>query len=108
MSDITHNLKKRQSIIYAQVDQDFLDKRNFDPNKYIDKKHQKIVINPGVPYISTSQDAVFEIRNKEAAKKIGKQTNPFIALPKEYENSDEADSDLDVQLFTIKPVFEAY
>ena len=43
-----------------------------------------------------------------AAKKIGKQTNPFIALPKEYENSDEADSDLDVQLFTIKPVFEAY
>ena len=41
-------------MLYNQVDEEFLDKRNYDPNKYIDKKLQKIVINPGVPYISTS------------------------------------------------------
>ena len=86
MSDITHNLKKRQSMLYQQVDEDFLDKRNYDPNKYINKKCQKIVINPGVPYISTSSDAVFEIRNRLAAKKVGKQTNQFIALPIDLDN----------------------
>ena len=61
-----------------------------------------------MPYISTSHDAVFELRNKAAAKKIGKQTNPFIALPRELEDPEDIDSELDEQLFTIKPVFDAY
>ena len=110
VSELTHHLKKQQSQLYNQVDSEFLelDKKNFDPLKYIDKKCQKIVINPGVPYISTSHDAVFELRKKAAAKKIGKQTNPFIALPKECEDQDDIDSELDEQLFTIKPAFEAY
>ena len=93
-------------MLYNQVDEEFLDKRNYDPNKYIDKKLQKIVINPGVPYISTSNDAVFEIRNKKAAAKVGNQTNQFIALPSQELHSLEGEKE-EVYLFTIKPVFDA-
>ena len=77
-------------------------------NKYINKKCQKIVINPGVPYISTSNDGVFELRNKRAAMKVGKQTNKFIALPKNNEDPDFNGTAEEVYLFTIKPVFDAH
>jgi hypothetical protein len=35
-----------------------------DPYQFIDKKLQKIEINRGIAYRSTSHDDVFEIRNK--------------------------------------------
>jgi hypothetical protein len=34
-----------------------------DPYSFINKKVQKIEINSGMPYRSTSADEVFEIRN---------------------------------------------
>lgn len=30
---------------------------------YIDTSKQKVMINPGVPYVSTSQNEIFERRN---------------------------------------------
>jgi len=64
-SDKTHMMFKQQLNLYSNVDETFLDKKpKLDQLKqYMNKKTQKIEINPGVPYISSSQDAVFEIRN---------------------------------------------
>lgn len=55
--------KKEQALIYSQVDDLTFDKTKKDPYHFIDKRTHKIAINPGIPYISTSQEAVFEIRN---------------------------------------------
>ena len=41
-----------------------VDKTNKDPYQYINKKTHKILINPVVPYRSTSMDDVYEIRNE--------------------------------------------
>jgi len=47
----------------SNVDETFLKmKRPKDPYEFIDKKTQKIEINPGITYKSTSQDEVFEPR----------------------------------------------
>ena len=58
----------------------------------IDKKSQKIEINPGVPYVSTSQDAVFELRRERDARLIGKQQNNYIAIPpSKFDEEEESD-----------------
>jgi hypothetical protein len=58
----------------------------------IDKKNQKIEINPGVPYISTSQDAVFEIRKEKEARLVGRQQNQYIAIPpSKFDNDEDSD-----------------
>ena len=56
-----------------------------------------------MPYISSSQEAVFEIRNKETAKKIGRQTNPYIAEPKVEETASEISEE---DQLNIKPVWQ--
>ena len=46
--------KKKQVELYSKVDKEFLESKPKDPYKFIDKKTQKIEINPGIPYISSS------------------------------------------------------
>ena len=41
------------------------------------------MINPGVPYISSSQNEIFERRNFLFQKEYLNKINPFIAAPKE-------------------------
>ena len=50
--------------------------------KVIDKKTQKVEINPGIPYVSTSHDAVFELRNIEKGRVHGRSISRFIEIPK--------------------------
>ena len=53
------------------------------------------MINPGVPYVSTSQNEIFERRNFLIQKEMLHKINPFIAAPKEsidhgqYEGDEE-------------------
>jgi len=50
--------------VYEEIDRNWfqLDKPT-NPLDYIDKKRHKVIINPGVPYVSTSQNEIFEKRN---------------------------------------------
>jgi hypothetical protein len=76
------------------IDDQFLKSNNKprDPYEFIDKKVQKIEINHGVAYGSTSQDDIFEprIHMKKAAELI--KRNKFITKPIDPENvvEDEA------------------
>ena len=86
-----HQTKNKQKAIelYKKIDDTFLDKSKKDAHKVIDKKTQKIEINPGIPYVSTSQDAVFEIRNARNARMLGRQVNQYIAVPPDKDVDDE-------------------
>lgn len=42
-----------------------------------------MLINAGVPYISTSQPEIFEIRTRENAKSIASKKNQFIKPPED-------------------------
>ena len=79
----TKKLDDRQQAleIYKKIDDTFLEKKRMNAYKVIDKKTQKIEINPGIPYVSTSQDAVFEIRREREARLLGRQQNQYIAIP---------------------------
>ena len=103
ISDRTHLKRKEQAQIYAQVEDLGYDKTKRDPYQVIDKRTHKIAINPGVPYISTSHDAVFEIRNAKELARIGKQVNHFIASPRE-DDASVMDSEYEQNLLKIKPV----
>ena len=54
-----------------------------NPLSFIDNNKQKVMINPGVPYVSTSQNEIFERRNFLFQKEYLNKINPFIAAPKE-------------------------
>lgn len=55
--------KKEQMEIYNQIDrQYFLDEPPTNPLEFINKNVLKVVINPGVPYVSTSVNEIFENR----------------------------------------------
>jgi len=78
----------------SKVDNTFLTmKKPKDPYDFINKKTQKIEINPGVPYRSTSHDEVFEPRIYE--RNAAKITNPFLNLPPEIAEPDEDKFDND-------------
>jgi len=58
------------------------EKKSKDPYEFINRRQQKIEVNPVVPYRSTSMDEVFEIRNTiEEANGIEEQ-NKFIRSKK--------------------------
>lgn len=66
----------------SNVDETFLKmKRPKDPYEFIDKKTQKIEINPGIGYKSTSQDEVFEPRIWDMKSKAITSLNQFIKKP---------------------------
>lgn len=44
---------------------------------------EKCTINPGIQYVSTSQNEIFEIRNKLRQKEFLSKKNPFIAPPQD-------------------------
>ena len=58
-----HDDKKAKVEIYRTLDEDFRDPRPTNPLDFIEKD-QKVTINVGVPYHSTSQVEIFEIRNR--------------------------------------------
>ena len=51
-----------------------------NPLDFIQKEEQKVMINPGVPYISTSQKEIFENRNLSDIAIMHKRNN-FVAMP---------------------------
>ena len=105
ISDRTHMKKKEQALIYSKVDAELVfDRTKKDPYHFIDKRTHKIAINPGIPYISSSQDAVFEIRNAKELQRIGKQVNNFIASPREEGDASVLDSEYEANMLKIKPV----
>lgn len=48
--------------------------------EFIDKNKQKVIINPGVPYISTSINEIFAHRNEQKEAENVKAVNPFISV----------------------------
>ena len=75
----THAKKKEMKKIYDDVDETFLagDKPK-DPFEIVDRRTQKIDINPGVPYKSTSHDEVFELRAKLVQERALAEKNKFL------------------------------
>ena len=56
--------KKRMQQVYQTLNvTDFVINERNNPYSTFDRKRQKIQLNPGVPYRSTSQNDVFELRN---------------------------------------------
>ena len=57
--------KKKQTELYNEVDMAYFNSRKpKNLTSFIDRKTQKITINPGMPYISASQNEIFEIRSR--------------------------------------------
>ena len=97
---IEKSKKKQDALdIYKKIDDTFIDKQPADAHKIIETDFQKISINPGVPYISTSQDAVFEIRNAKNQRTYGRQVNKFIAV----QHIKEEDEDSGPETIYIRP-----
>ena len=94
------DLEKRKGVteIYKNIDDIVL--REKKPHEVIDHKTQKIEINPGIPYNSTSQDAVFEIRKENEARMVGRQQNQYIAIPP---SKYEEDNDSEAEAVYIRP-----
>ena len=88
--------KKKKLIQMSNVDENFLKmKRPKDPYEFIDKKTQKIEINPGVAYKSTSQDEVFEPRIVDIKAKAITSMNKYIRKPPGSEEEDSEDFEND-------------
>ena len=70
------------------------------------QKNQKIMINPGIPYVSTSQTEVFERRNLLNLKESLSKQNPFIAAPESEEVFDRYEGEEEETY--IAPVHDPY
>lgn len=59
-----HTRAKKEKIqIYHEIDRDFFNtEKPTNPLDFINTTNQKVMINPGVPYVSTSQNEIFERR----------------------------------------------
>lgn len=79
----TDKEKKEKLKIYNDVGDQFNNVKPVNPFTDIDNNKQKVMINPGVPYVSTSQNEIFERRNFLFQKEYLNKINPFIAAPKE-------------------------
>jgi hypothetical protein len=63
----------------SDVEQSFLNhQKPKNPYDYIDKKLQKIQINPGMPYMGTSVDEILEIRNQVNEAQFLQEDNKFL------------------------------
>jgi hypothetical protein len=87
---------KRKSMNMEKIDGAFLDaNRPKDPYEFINRRTQKIEINPGVAYKSTSANEVFEPRiHTKRAKKLT-SVNHYIEKPKHPDEIDSEDFDDD-------------
>ena len=97
-SALSKNTKKKKEKlrVYDEIDRDYFKKtKPSNPLEFIDTDKLKVMINPGVPYISTSQNEIFERRIKENEKELYNKINQFIAAPKNdievgiYEGAEE-------------------
>ena len=80
------NKKKEKIQIYRALDKEYWASGiPSNPGDFIDKKTQKETINPGIPYVSTSQNAVFERRIRLKKKEFLNKLNKFIAAPEDDE-----------------------
>ena len=76
---------------FQSINMDNFDKQNpqNDPYRFFDKSKQKIVINPGIAYISTSQADIFELRSKtKDQRKKARKLNRFIKPPNDKEKDE--------------------
>ena len=65
--------------VISDIEQSFLNNQKpKSPYDYIDKKLQKIQINPGMPYLGTSVDDILEIRNQVNEAQDLEAENKFI------------------------------
>ena len=80
----TINNRKEKLQIYNEIDREWFNPdKPTNPMLFIDNEKQKVIINPGVPYISTSQNEIFERRIQLNKKEHLNKINPFIAAPEE-------------------------
>jgi len=90
--------------IYDDVDETFLaSSKPKDPFEIVDRRTQKIEINPGIPYKSTSHDEVFELRAKLVQEKALAEKNKYLKPPKH-----DSDDDSYIPADFFKPSFEPY
>lgn len=62
---------------------EFIGKKSTNPQEFINTRTQKVTINPGVPYKSTSQNEIFERRFVSNEAEILRKKNRFIASGKD-------------------------
>lgn len=80
---LTYQQQRRKNFedVIKELDDTFVNMEGpKDPYEYIDKKTQKIEITTGIPYKSTSQEDVFELRNKLADAQAMSQLNPYVKM----------------------------
>ena len=105
MSTYSIKEKKRMIGIYTDMDLNYFKPKAGKAFSFIDSKKEKIRSNQNINYNSTSQNEVFEIRDKEKERTNVKQVNKFIAI-QEADNDDGDSSEF--ELPDIKPVHEPY
>lgn len=79
---------------YDDFDKGVFSMKRNDPYNMFDRKKQKITINPGVPYVSTSENDIFELRiKKEKKDNTGKFVKTVEAVQEDSadENSEKND-----------------
>ena len=64
--------------MYGELGVDFFKQKDEKIYNAFDDKKQKVMINPGMPYVSTSQAEVFALRYKKGIKQKFKNQNQFI------------------------------
>ena len=95
LTDKVNPAKNEKRQIYQDIGEYFSGTKPINPLSYIDGNKQKVMINPGVPYISTSQNEIFQRREFLFQKEYLNKLNPFIAAPKDevvegqYEGDEE-------------------
>ena len=105
LNNDAHKKKKDFLDQINNIDDAFLkDNRPKDPYEFIDKKTQKIEITAKVPYRSTSQDEVFEVRNQLAEIQAISKNNNFIQM---NDAKELADDDEFAKKF-VRPGWKAY
>ena len=62
---------------------EFAEKMPTNAQEFIDNQTQKVMINSGVPYRSTSYNEVFERRFRTNEAEILRRKNRFISAPKD-------------------------
>ena len=78
--------KKEKLEIYHDIDRAYFSSdKPQNPMAFIDKDRQKVMINPGVSYKSTSEKEIFERRLILHRKEYYNKINPFIAAPRDTE-----------------------
>ena len=78
---VKNRIEKKK--IYDSIDRTYFNPDNLiNPQQFLGSD-QKMIINPGVPYCSTSMNEIFERRILLNQKEHLNKINPFIAAPED-------------------------